>query len=129
MVQQKGRVKTETFSVNRRGRLIGKKLTVLVNKGSASASEILAGALRDQLKVKLVGQHTFGKGTVQEAQELPGGAGLHVTVAKWLLPSGVNIHKEGLEPDVVVESVAQKEGEVEVDEQLVKAIEVLKGQS
>jgi carboxyl-terminal processing protease len=87
----------------------------------------LAGALRDQLKVKLVGEHTFGKGTVQEAQELPGGAGLHVTVAKWLLPSGYNIHLDGIEPDVVVESVFQPEGEEEVDEQLIKAVEVLKG--
>lgn len=127
VVQQQGKFRTEKYSVSRRGKLIGEPLVVLVNRGSASASEILAGALRDQLKVKLVGEHTFGKGTVQEAQELPGGAGLHVTVAKWLLPSGYNIHLDGIEPDVVVESVFQPEGEEEVDEQLIKAVEVLKG--
>ena len=127
IVQQQGKFRTEKYSVSRRGKLIGEPLVVLVNRGSASASEILAGALRDQLKVKLVGEHTFGKGTVQEAQELPGGAGLHVTVAKWLLPSGYNIHLDGIEPDVVVESVFQKEDEEEIDEQLVKAVEVLKG--
>lgn len=126
VVQQQGRKETDTFSVNRRGKLIGRPLVVLVNKGSASASEILAGALRDQLGVKLVGAHTFGKGTVQEALELPGGAGLHVTVAKWLLPSGANIHGDGLKPDIEVEDVRQAEGETEIDEQLIKAIEVLR---
>ena len=127
IVQQQGKFRTERYGVSRRGKLIGQPLVVLVNRGSASASEILAGALRDHLKVKLVGEHTFGKGTVQEAQELPGGAGLHVTVARWLLPSGYNIHLDGIEPDVVVENVFQAEGEEEIDEQLIKAVEVLKG--
>jgi carboxyl-terminal processing protease len=96
----------------------------LVNQGSASASEILAGALREKLGVKVVGEKTFGKGTVQEAQELSGGAGLHVTIARWLLPSGKNIHGEGLEPDLVIK-FEQKEDQPEVDNQLEKAIEVL----
>lgn len=126
VVQQKGRERVETYSVSRRGQLVGMPLVVLVNRGSASASEILAGALRDQLKVELVGLRTFGKGTVQEAQELPGGAGLHVTVARWLLPSGYDIHSQGLEPDIEVENVVQPDGQEEVDEQLMKAVERLR---
>jgi carboxyl-terminal processing protease len=123
VVQQQGRFRTETFSVNRRGRLINTQLVVLVNKGSASASEILAGALRDRLGAKLVGENTFGKGTVQDAQDLPGGAGLHVTIARWLLPSGANIHNEGIKPDVEVSLDAEFEG----DSQLARAVQVLRG--
>ncbi len=124
VVKQQGKYETETFTVNHKGKLIGKKFVVLVNRGSASASEILAGALRDQLKVKLIGEKTFGKGTVQEAQDLPGGAGLHVTIAKWLLPSGKNIHKEGLMPDVEVKQ-STSSADASVDTQLIRAIEEL----
>jgi carboxyl-terminal processing protease len=123
VVKQQGVNETETFSVNRKGRLIDKPLVVLINKGSASASEILAGALRDRLSVKLIGENSFGKGTVQEAQNLTGGAGLHVTIARWLLPNGANIHHEGLKPDIEVKNeVDEKTGEVN-DLQLKKAIE------
>lgn len=125
VVQQQGKLNTETFSVNRRGRLIGYKMVVLVNKGSASASEILAGALREQIGTKLIGENTFGKGTVQEAEELPGGAGLHVTIAKWLLPKGTNIHKVGLKPDIEVVPVEPKEGEELKDAQLLRGIQEL----
>ncbi len=123
VVKQEGRFDTETFSVDRRGKLIGYKLVVLVNKGSASASEILAGALRDRLGSKLVGENTFGKGTVQDAQELPGGAGLHITIARWLLPDGANIHKVGIKPDY---EVSLPDNGEETDTQLLKAIEVVK---
>jgi carboxyl-terminal processing protease len=99
-------------------------LVVLINKGSASASEILAGALRERLGIKLVGEKSFGKGTVQDVQDLPGGAGLHITIAEWLLPSGKNIHKEGLVPDVEVKFVFD-EKHPEKDNQMEKAIEVL----
>ncbi|HOR02050.1 MAG TPA: S41 family peptidase [Candidatus Woesebacteria bacterium] len=113
----------EVYRVDpRAGGLIGDKLVVLVNGGSASAAEILAGALRDHNRAKIVGQKTFGKGTVQQTEEFKDGSGLHVTVARWLLPSGKNIHGDGLEPDVVVEP-----GEnIEIDVQLNKAIEILK---
>jgi carboxyl-terminal processing protease len=121
IVQQRGRERTETFNVNRKGRLVGMPVVALVNRGSASASEIMAGALRDRLGVKLVGERTFGKGTVQEAQELGGGAGLHVTIAEWLLPSGDNIHGDGLEVDVEVKD----DPATEVDEQVLRAVEVL----
>lgn len=123
VVKQEGVNDTETFSVNRKGRLTDRPMVVLVNKGSASASEILAGALRDRLEVKLVGENTFGKGTVQEAQSLSNGAGLHVTIARWLLPNGENIHHEGLKPDIEVKNEVNEEtGEVN-DLQLKRAIE------
>ena len=94
---------TETYTVDKSlGRLVDDKLVVLVNGGSASASEILAGALRDHNRAKLVGEKTFGKGTVQQPEDFADGSGLHVTIARWLLPSGKNIHKVGVEPDVGV---------------------------
>jgi carboxyl-terminal processing protease len=87
------------------GRLADDKMVVLVNGGSASASEILAGALRDHNRAKLIGEKTFGKGTVQQPEDFSDGSGLHVTVARWLLPSGKNIHKVGVEPDVLVKYI------------------------
>jgi len=95
---------------------------VLVNQGSASSSEILAGSLKDHQRAKLVGEKTFGKGTIQEALDLGEGAGLHVTTAKWLLPSGQWVNEsQGIEPDVTVSLDDEQEG----DEQLEKAMEVL----
>lgn len=126
IVQQQGVDRTESFGVDRSGRLIGVPLVVLVNKGSASAAEILSGALKERLGVKLVGEKTFGKGTVQDVEDLPGGAGIHITIAKWNLPSGKNIHKEGIEPDVKVEYVANDK-DPKADNQLEKAIETLDG--
>lgn len=75
-------------------------MVILINQGSASASEILAGALRDHLKVKLIGEKTFGKGSVQQLEELKDGSSLKITVAKWLTPLGVSLTDNGLEPDV-----------------------------
>lgn len=92
----------ETYSVTREGELIQAPLIVLVNKGSASASEIVAGALRDYNRAKLVGEKTFGKGSIQEAQDLAGGSGLHITIARWLLPKGDWINSKGVEPQVTV---------------------------
>ena len=126
IVQQQGKDSTESFGVDRRGRLYGMPLVVLVNRGSASAAEILAGALAERLGAKLVGEKTFGKGTVQEVLDLPGGAGVHITIAKWNLPSGKNIHKDGITPDVVIEYVADEKNPLK-DNQLDKAIEVLTG--
>lgn len=101
---------------------------VLVNEGSASASEILAGALRDVKKVKIVGRKTFGKGSVQELINLPKNSSLKVTIAKWFTPARKEINNIGLEPDVVVESPKEvKPGEEEKDLIMEKGIEVLKG--
>jgi len=122
VVQQEGSNENkETFSVNRQGKLLQIPLVVLVNQGSASASEIVAGALQEKDRAEIVGQKTFGKGTIQEAQDLASGSGLHVTIARWLLPSGESIDKTGIQPDHEVED----DLETEVDEQLEKAIEVL----
>jgi len=112
----------QEYSVNRLGRLTEIPMVVLINQGSASASEILAGALRDHDRAKLVGEKSFGKGTIQEAEDLRGGAGIHITVARWLTPEGTWVHDEGLEPDVGVEDDLETE---DVDEQLIKAAEML----
>jgi carboxyl-terminal processing protease len=110
------------FKVERIGLLLNRPLVVLVNGGSASASEILAGALRDVRGVKLVGEKTFGKGTIQEPLQLEGGSGLHVTIARWITPSGFWVNEKGLTPDFVVEDDPDTAG----DEQLEKAIELLR---
>ena len=77
-----------------------KPVVVLVNEGSASASEILSGALQDNNRAKLVGQKTFGKGLVQSVRGLADGSGITVTIAKYLTPKGTDIHKNGIKPDV-----------------------------
>jgi carboxyl-terminal processing protease len=99
---------------------------VLVNGGSASASEILAGALRDIKGIKLVGETTFGKGSVQTLETFRDDSSLKITVAKWLTPSGVSIADEGLKPDVEVELTEDNASNGE-DPQLDKAIEILNG--
>ena len=100
-------------------------IVVLINEGSASASEILAGALRDNRGVKLIGKKSFGKGTVQELQTLKDGSMVKITVAYWLLPKGHQIEKNGLVPDYEVD-LTEEDIKAEKDPQLEKAIEVLK---
>lgn len=113
---------TQEYKVDQsRRNLLKEKLVVLVNEGSASASEILAGALKEYNRSKLVGKKTFGKGTVQQPEDFSDGSGLHVTIAKWLLPSGKNIHGEGVAADVEVEAGT----DANKDLQLEKAMEVL----
>lgn len=122
VIQEKGSGDKTTFSVSRKGILQDVPLVVLINKGSASASEIVAGALSDWKRAKLVGETSFGKGTIQEATDLGNGAGLHVTVAKWLTPSGTWVDKKGLTPDV---SVSLDQKDQSHDNQLEKAVEEL----
>ncbi|MBC7087580.1 MAG: S41 family peptidase [Tissierellales bacterium] len=106
-------------------------IVVLVNEGSASASEILAGAIKDHQRGVLVGTTTFGKGVVQRLRDFPDGSGLKITVSEYFTPNGINIHGIGITPDVVVELNEEVEeigiGNLENDNQLQKAIEVLKG--
>jgi carboxyl-terminal processing protease len=112
----------EKYQVDKtRGALLNEKMMILMNGGSASAAEILGGALKEYERGMVVGEKTFGKGTVQQPEDLPGGSGLHITVARWLLPNGENIHGVGVEADVVVEDLPEEEG----DEQLEKAINIL----
>ena len=100
------------------------KTIVLVNEGSASASEILAGALRDYDYAVIVGEQTFGKGSVQDYSSLPGGSALKVTVAEWLTPGGASINKEGIAPDIAVEMTADDYNK-DLDPQLQRAVELL----
>jgi carboxyl-terminal processing protease len=118
--RQDGQGNKQDLNALGKPRLQNITLIVLVNKGSASASEIVAGALKDYSRGKIVGDSTFGKGTVQESIEL-GNAGIHITTEKWLTPKGTWVHGTGLEPDV---KVADDPNTPE-DEQLQKALELL----
>ncbi|NCU28165.1 MAG: S41 family peptidase [Candidatus Moranbacteria bacterium] len=100
------------------------KLVVLVDEGSASASEILAGALKSHKIATLVGEKTFGKGSVQELVKLTDDTSLKITVANWLTPDGISISKQGITPDVVVK-MTSKDEEAGKDPQMEKAIEIL----
>jgi len=102
------------------------KMVILVNEGSASASEILAGALREHDIAKLVGTKTFGKGSVQELVKITPDTSLKLTIARWLTPLGHSISEEGLTPDYEVKITA-KDIEAKRDSQMDKAVEILKG--
>ena len=101
-----------------------KPIVVLINKGSASASEILSGALKDNHRATIVGEQSFGKGLVQVINKLPDEAGMNITIQRYLTPSGSDIHKKGITPDVVVE-LTQENADAKDDVQLKKAIEIL----
>lgn len=101
------------------------RVVVLIDEGSASASEILAGALKSEVGAKLVGSKSFGKGTIQDAQDFDDGSGVHITVAKWLTPDKIWVHKNGIEPDIKVEVTEQDIAEGR-DPQLETAIELSK---
>lgn len=100
-------------------------IVVLINQGSASASEILAGSLRDNRNVELIGTKSFGKGSVQEVIDLRGGSFLKVTIAKWLTPNGTSISDVGLDPDVKVD-MTEDDINQQKDPQLDKALEIIK---
>jgi len=124
VVSEKSRSDSLEFTSPGNGSLEKFPTVIIINGGSASASEILAGALRDINGTKLVGKTTFGKGTVQQIENLADGSTLKLTTANWVLPSGKIIDKEGLEPDYRVE-LTEEDIENEVDPQLDKAVEVI----
>ncbi len=101
--EKRGDVVVRTFAAKGNPILEGVKTVVLIDEGSASASEITAGALKDNGAATLIGQKTFGKGSVQQLEGLSAGSVLKVTIARWYTPSGKNIDKEGIEPDQKVE--------------------------
>lgn len=109
----------ESFGYNS---LANIKTVVLINGGSASASEILAGALKDNGLATLVGEKSFGKGSVQELVDLPEGGAVKVTIAKWVTPGGVNLNKNGLKPDIEVK-LSEEDINNKKDPQMDKAIE------
>ena len=112
----------------RYGQITDKPIVVLINKGSASASEILSGALKDNHRATIVGEQSFGKGLVQEINRLPDEAGMNITIQRYLTPSGQDINKKGITPDVVVE-LTEEHVKNKNDVQLKKAIEVLEEMS
>ena len=121
IVNQQGKNSNRPYNARGNARLSEYPVEVVVNGGSASAAEIVAGALRDRKNAKLIGEKTFGKGTVQDAMRLQSGAGLHVTVAKWILPNGDWIQETGIPVNVEV----KPDDNTETDEVLEKAKEEL----
>lgn len=117
-----GPVVCESCKSSGLGLLRNYKMVILTNGGSASASEILAGALRDNRGIKLIGQQTFGKGVVQEVFPLGNDSSIKITTMKWLTPNGSNINDVGLTPDFQVED----SDDLDKDPQLDKAVEILR---
>jgi len=115
------------YRVDREGQLLKIPLVVLIDEGSASASEIFSGSLRDHKRAKLVGRKSFGKGSVQEALDLADNTGLHLTIAKWVLPKGDWINSKGIDPEFNVEIKVDEKNTITdaTDTQLQKAITIL----
>ena len=129
IVSTKGRRKMENrrFFARKGDRLNGKPLIVLINNGSASASEIVAGALKDHKRAVILGEKTYGKGSVQSIIPLSDGCGIRLTVSKYYLPSGASISEVGIEPDIYVEENKEDfQISSELDNQLNYALRLLK---
>ncbi len=118
----------QKYFANGNEALVRLPVAVLINGGSASAAEILAGTLRDNRHVPLIGEQSFGKGTVQELDPLVGGSAIKVTVAHWVLPSGHILENGGLTPDIEVK-VTDADVQAGRDPQLDKALEVVRGET
>ena len=121
--RQKGKT-VEKLETEGGGQLVGLPMVVLINEGSASASEIVAGALKDNKAAILIGEKSFGKGSVQEVTKLGGGAELKVTIARWYTPSGKGIDKEGIKPDIEIKQ-STEDFNADRDPQLERAIQEL----
>lgn len=125
-IEDKGNGKEQKiFKTEGNASLSGYPIVVLINQGTASASEILAGALRDNRNIKLIGVKSFGKGSVQEVINLNNGSFLKITIAKWLTPKGQSISEIGLDPDIKIE-MTDEDAEQDKDPQFDKALEIIK---
>lgn len=124
VVQKFGDETEKIYEAHGNNKLAKIPTAVLINGGSASASEIVAGALQDHGIAKLVGEKSFGKGSVQELLELRDDAELKITIAKWLTPKGHDLNKEGLEPDEKIE-LKDEDFQADRDPQLDRALELL----
>ncbi len=124
VVFTKGRhaVMNEEWYANNSGASYTFPLVVLVNPGSASASEIVAGALKDSGRAELVGETTFGKGSVQSILPLSGSTGIKLTTAKYYTPGGYVIHDNGIEPDVMIEISPKEEGNLYIQRSRLKTM-------
>lgn len=127
VTEEDGAGKTESIETVGGDALSAIPTVVLINEGSASAAEILAGALKDNRGLTLIGKKSFGKGSVQQLISLPNGSSVKITVAKWLTPSGKYIMDEGIAPDVEVD-LTLDDYENKRDPQLDKAVEIIKEQ-
>jgi carboxyl-terminal processing protease len=125
VIEDFGEGKQKEYKARGNGLLFSHPLVILINQGSASGAEILAGALRDNRGILLIGEKSFGKGSVQELEKLTEGSSLKITIARWLTPKDELITDKGLEPDIKVE-MTDEDFEQERDPQLEKAIEMIK---
>jgi carboxyl-terminal processing protease len=125
IVQSSEKLENEIYATGK-ARITEIPLVVLVNQASASASEIVAGAVQDNNRGVVIGTQTYGKGTVQELIPFSDNSTLRLTVSKWLTPSGTDIDKEGIKPDILID-FTEEDLEGEVDVQLEKAKEYLRG--
>jgi carboxyl-terminal processing protease len=126
VIEDFGQIKEQkVYKAKGNASLVGYPMVILINQGSASGSEILAGALRDNRGIKLIGEKSYGKGSVQELERLREGSSLKITVARWLTPEGELITDVGLEPDIKIE-MTDEDYEEGRDPQLDKAIEIIK---
>lgn len=128
VLERSGDTLVEEYRAVRNQALKGMPTAVLINRGSASASEIVAGALQDYALATLIGQQSFGKGSIQEVHDFSDGSAVKLTIARWFTPHNRQIDKEGILPDVEVDL---KEEDVTAgrDPQLEKALEILKSQA
>ena len=126
IVSTKGRRSSETrkYFARTGDGVKGKPLIILINNGSASASEIFAGALKDHKRAVILGENSYGKGSVQSIIPLRNGGGIRLTISKYYLPSGESISEVGVSPDIIVEEQNQFQLNSENDNQLEYAVKL-----